>query len=634
MASDTALTSGYAEKRDARWWRDDVTSERRYTLIIETVKRIQKAQLFRKESDLRHARLYANMPLLGFGVSSYARPMVQLGQRLAFNVVKNCCDAFTAKITKDRPKVTFITSGGDWGLQQKAKQLDKFTEGVFYDQGLYDLMPQVVLDACITGTGCVKIFVDGEAKKQGIRLERQFIWEIVIDDQEAMYGAPPSMYQRKYYDRLVLREMFRGDPVLAAKVEGAKKDQDDVDGVGYDSTADQVLVTEAWHRPSRTGGTDGRHCIAIENATLVDEPWNNDYFPFAFYRRQKAPFGFHGIGLAEELLGIQLEMNILLQKIQRSHHLLAAGHWLIENGSKVNSAHIDNEIGSQIRYTGVRPELVIGQAVAPEVYEHLDRLYAKAYEVTGISQLSAQSQKPPGLDSGKALANFANIETERFVVAGREYQAIFMEAAKQVIDRAREIAKTHPEYEIKAHSKNEMTAVRFLDVDLRNESRILKMMPTNQLASDPSEKMAQVEKMSQAGWLEPDDAKRMLDFPDLEAVANYENASYDLVMEIISSIVDAPEPEYIGPEPFMDLQNGLKRVQLAYLRAKKNKLPEERLQMLRNWMSDAHDLVSPPPPPAQPMPPAGAAPPGPPMPPPPQGPPMPPGPPPQGTPLQ
>ncbi len=213
-----------------------------------------------------------------------------------------------------------------------------------------------------------------------------------------------------------------------------------------------------------------------------------------------------------------------------------------------------------------------------------------------------------------------------------------MECAKQVIDRAREISKTHPEYAVKAHQKNEMTNVRFLDVDLRNESRVLKMMPTNQLASDPSEKMAQVEKMSAAGWIEPDDAKRMLDFPDLEAVANYANASYDLVMEIIASIVDADEPEYIGPEPYMDLQNGLKRVQLAYLRAKKNKLPEERLQMLRNWMSDAHDLLSPPPPPAQPpgMPPPGAmppgAPPGPPMP--PQGPPMPPGPPPQGTPIQ
>jgi hypothetical protein len=53
-------------------------------------------------------------------------------------------------------------------------------------------------------------------------------------------------------------------------------------------------------------------------------------------RWSEALVGFFGVGLVEELLGIQREINKLLQQIQRGHHLIA-GHYLVENGSKVNT---------------------------------------------------------------------------------------------------------------------------------------------------------------------------------------------------------------------------------------------------------------------------------------------------------
>jgi hypothetical protein len=39
----------------------------------------------------------------------------------------------------------------------------------------------------------------------------------------------------------------------------------------------------------------------------------------------------------------------------------------------------------------------------PEVYSHMERLFGKAYEIAGISELSATGKKPPGLESGAAL---------------------------------------------------------------------------------------------------------------------------------------------------------------------------------------------------------------------------------------
>jgi hypothetical protein len=606
---------GSNNPKDRRWWRPDLSEVERREKLRGVVRQIQKAQVFRKESDLRHARMYANLPILGFGVASYSRPMTMVGNRLAYNVVKSCSDAFTAKLTKDRPKVTFVTSGGDEVIQQKAENLDRFMEAQFYESDFYETLPLVVLDACIFGTGILKIFAsvskpEGEETSNAeIVMERIFPWEVVIDDQEAMYGAPRAIYHKKYMDRLVLMELVKQwveDPNeadhIARELEDTRRDQDDIDGMGYDSTADQVLVTEAWHLPSGAMAKDGRHTIVVENCTLLDEPYRQNYFPFTFYRRQKPPVGFWGIGLAEELVGIQLELNILLQKIQRSHHLLSAGHWLVGNGCKINPGKIDNDVGSIIRYTGTPPELKVGQTISPEVYQHLDTLYHKAFEISGISELSAQSEKPPGLNSGKALSTYANIETERFSVSVRSLHAFVIDCSKQVIDRAREITKEFPDYEVRAHSHSVMKTVRFLDVDLRDEDRVLKMYPTNLLAQEPAERLSQIQELQ--GFLPPDDIRRLLDFPDIKAVEDYANASYELVKSIIEEFKNmGQEPSYIGPEPYMDLEDGTKRMQLAYLVAKKNKLPEERLQLFRDWIQDAHTLLNPPaPPPAAPAP--------------------------------
>ena len=54
------------------------------------------------------------------------------------------------------------------------------------------------------------------------------------------------------------------------------------------------------------------------------------------------------------------------------------------------------------------------EKISQDLFMHLDRLYNRSFEIAGISQLSAQSSKPSGLDSGRALREFSDIESERF----------------------------------------------------------------------------------------------------------------------------------------------------------------------------------------------------------------------------
>ena len=45
---------------------------------------------------------------------------------VSFNVIESMCDTVTNKIAKNRPRPTFVPSGGDYQLRQRVKLLDRF----------------------------------------------------------------------------------------------------------------------------------------------------------------------------------------------------------------------------------------------------------------------------------------------------------------------------------------------------------------------------------------------------------------------------------------------------------------------------------------------------------------------------
>lgn len=611
--------------RDARWYRPEYKNKR-YQPIWNLCTSLRKSQTYRHEEHLKYMRLYGGAPILGLEPRAYARKKdLYTRGRLAFNVVRNCCDAYTAKIAKERPKATFVTSGGDWALQQKAKQLDKFIEGQFYESDLYELAPQVVLDSAKIGTGLVKVFIDGEGKGQRIAVERKMPWQVLVDDEDAYYGVPTAIYEEYFIDRVVAMEMWPTKRDIIAK---AGVVNEGIGEWGYEALTDQITVIEAYHLRSGPNAKDGRRCVITNVGDLEDDVYERDYLPYIPLYRQRPGFGWWGDGLAFELEGIQVEMNVLLQKVQRTHHLMGSGHWVFPKGF-LNKNKLDNDVGSLWEVNGDPSQLVYHPGGSPtaDVFAHIDRLYQRSYEITGIGQLSAQGQIPQGFDpkSGKALRTMSDIESERFQVAIRNYQHWYLQIARQMIDLAHEIASSNPAFSVKATSRNVMRQIVWKEVSLKDDEYVLKLYPTNALANDPSSRIAQVQEFANAGWLDKDDAMRLMDFPDLEAAQSAHNASFDLVNSMLDEMLS--KGRYIGPEPFLNLQQALNLAQMAYLKAKRDMAPEDRLALLRDFMADTKALMdqnAPKPPPGpNAMPPGPGAPPGlpPGMPPPPGGPP-------------
>ena len=615
--------------RDSRWYLPDFEQERAVRMT-STAAAIRKNDRNRQENYRRYAALYSNLPLLGLTPRRFSQRQQDSGrERLSLNVIRSCSDSFVAKLTNERPMVSCITTGADWDLQQKSATLETFLTGQFYETDLYEIAPLVALDMAVTGTGSVQIYSDDVGTgEERIVIERIVPGESYCDDEEA-YSGPKSLrtrYRSKYVDRLQAMAIWPEAAEELATVTRATGDYDD-GSVADNAYTDTICIDEAWHLPSCEGAGDGRHTIACGRVLILDEPWTKPYFPIVDMYRQKPQFGVWGTGLAEELQGIQFEINVILNMIRKAIRMSGSIRWMIENGSNVNTQFISDIVGSMIRYSGTMPQAVTPPAIAPEVYQQLDRLYGKAFEITGISQLSAQSQKPAGLNSGKALQTYTDLESERFSVAFREYQHFFLKVARQVIALAREIGQRNPKFKVKAvDSGRMMNVVTWADVHMEEEEYILQLVPTNAFARDPSAKLQQIQDFVNAGIMDPKTGRRLMDgIPDLKAEDETEFASYNLTRQMVSDILKSGE--FQPPEPFMDLDEAVKVATAEYCRVRRMKgIEEGRLEMLRNWITQANDMKPPPPPGPPGMPPG---PPG--MPPGPPG--MPPGPMPPGMPM-
>lgn len=593
--------------QDVAWWTTE--KNQAHERVLSTVRYIRNNQNDRKLSDLFCAALYGGMPIggFGFGYGSTFRRSLATQNRLSLNVVRNMVGAVTSKIAaKNKPKPTFLTEDGNYELREKAQQMEKFVGGVFYESGVYAHLTECFRDACVYGTGCLKVF-EGDGC---VEVEHTSPLEIVVDDGEGFYGSPRNLYHRRYFDRLESKAKWmrvakeegadeeRLAEVAAAFASPQKVDPDDIE-FAYQSTADQMLITEAWHLADSRDGK-GRHVVAIDGCTLLDEEWEGP-FPFSFMRWTKPLQGFFGVGLAEELMGIQREINKLLQQIQRGHHLIS-GHWLVGNGSNVTTTLLNNDLAAIVKYTGQKPEYVRPEIISPEIYNHLWQLYAKAFEISGISQLNATGQKPAGLDSGEAQRVYQDIQTERFLEVGQSYEEFVIEAARQVIRCAKRIGGG---YRVKAVGKESFEPIDLSEINLPEDLYVIKVYPTSMLPTTPAGRLAWAQDMIKSQVIPPEDVLEIVDFPDTDAYAKRRLAPRKVIERNVAHMLKTGE--FISPEPFDNHQLALRLVNESYHEARLDGVPEEKLELLRRYMADTQDFIGTaapepvPPPPVNPM---------------------------------
>lgn len=580
----TFKTTDQQPMQMAQWWKDKSEAQLAADLIATTVF-LKETQNYRNRQAAIYARLYGNMSLFNFIGTSTTKMDNLTGlpsDRPTFNIVQACTDTLVSRISQARPAPIFLTDNSDYKERRLAKQLNNFILGEFYQVKAYEKAAIILRDALVEGTGCLHVF---ETQDKKVGLERVLLTELFTDPNESMYGEPRQLYRVKLIDRAVLAENF---PKFKKNINEAEQAYPDNSVDSSKTVSDLVMVVEGWRLPSGKDSGDGRHTIACSAGIIFDEEFEKDKFPFVFLHYSPRLLGFWAQGLAEQLMGTQMEINKLLFTISKAINLVGVPRVFVEMGSKVVSSHLNNDIGSIVTYQGTKPEYTVAPCVPAELYQQLQRLIDYGFQQSGVSMMQASSQKPAGLNSGEAIRSYDDITNDRFAALSRRYDNLFIDLAYLIVEQAMDIAKRDDKYQTVYPNKNGTKQVDLPKMSLLQDPFVIQCFSTSSLPRDPAGRYEKVAEMIQAGMISLREGRRLLDYPDLEQVNKLADASEERILQTLDNIVE--DGKYMPPDPFMDLQLATELTTQYYNLYVAAKLEKDKQQMLVTFFNQINDL--------------------------------------------
>ena len=243
------------------------------------------------------------------------------------------------------------------------------------------------------------------------------------------------------------------------------------------------------------------------------------------------------------------------------------------------------------------------------MYGQLQRLIDYAYQQSGISALAAAAKKPEGLDSGRAIREYDDLQSDRFASLNKRYDNMYIELSHQIMDEAREISEEEGSYQTVYPAKDGTREVPLPETK-NMDPFVIQTYDASSLPKDPAGRRQTIVEMIQSGMVSIAEGRRLLDYPDLDQVNVLANASEERTLKYLDMIVE--DGKYNPPDPFMDLQRAEELVVQYYNLYIAANLDEEKANQLRQFRAQVQILMSaaqPPAPPPGAMP--GAAPGGP-----------------------
>ncbi len=607
---EPTMSDNAAAVRGARWWTKPKAEPQR---VLGAVSGMVKC-LWDEDAG-RRLDAQRNLARWGLDLNGlYGRPMGLLPKRTALkvNLTKSLTETIVAKIGKQRPRPLFLTDGGSYGLQQRAKKLQRFIDAVYNAVGVYSVTPLVFRNAMLFGTGVFG--PGGEAHHpRGPRftLDNVFPLEILVDQVEAVSGKPQSMYRVHPVAKDHLQNQH---PEHVDAIEDAGLCAPDGElpgsegGVAHDPRV--AVVYEAWHLSDfDADGTPipGRHVVVCGEAVLVDEEYEEEDFPFLFQHWNPPVRGFWGDSAVGEIRGLEQEVNVLLQRAQDAMKRSGMPFLLSHVDANLKEGKLSNEPGVHYRYEGqIKPEIVTGQPVHPQILDQAWQLRRVAAEQLGTNELQVSATKPAGVESGRALEQLSEEHAVRFETVSRDFErniavnlaAHFVRVARVMDAQLKAAGKAG--LRLRAVHERDVIDLKWDEAALQPEELFIDTYPVSVLPNTPAGKTAEVERWQANQWITPARSRELLEFPDLEEERSVLNASAELLDWQLAEMLD--HGRSVMPNRRQDLQEAVTRGTMALLRAVRTNVPADNTALLEDFLAVIDEWLTPPPAPVPPPP--------------------------------
>ena len=492
----------------------------------------------------------------------------------SINVIKSCIDTLTSKIAQSKVRPFFNCINGTFKDINVCKNAQQYFDQYFDIEEVNKKVSMAFRDACIFDHGV--IYVDSESKA----ITKALPWQVFVRPAELTYNnITRAYYCQNDYPVSMLPERYRN------KVLKINPDQNYVTyGVYYD-TVDQCKA------------------VYISELDFVEiEKYEGNRVPFIFLWYNNPIHGGSSVSVVDMLYGIQTEVNTLMAKVKDASQLSPALTFFLPDDATIKSTQINNRVGNIITYkatsdmtsspvTVATPAFIDGQYI-----ELIQNLKETAYEMVGISQLSAQSKKPTGLDSGVALQTMEDVESERFE-----------EQLNQVIRCYVEIAKTclrvFPKDETILPDTPNRVDIKWRDIVDEEKKMQIQFSAADSLSKDPSTKLQQLQQLAQVGVIPQERIAQFMELPDLEGGYSLSNNAINAVLSVIRDCIESDNfevPDYI-PIPMLKTEIINTQLSLRAANFKKNNGDIQKLNQLYNAAVEMENQINQPTPEEQVM---------------------------------
>ena len=552
--------------------------------LIASFDDIMNRTRYKNVRDVEHLRMYGGFDLIGsdFQTFNYASPSA-LFRRKGWNIIQSATNTLISRITKSKPRPEVLTINGTWEDKQQAEQINKFLNGIFQATDVYaKARSEIFRWACISGTGLLKIFDAGSK----IKIETIFPWELAVDPNDSLYGQPNCAIHSRIVSKKLLAAQF---PKKKDIIEHSAVDQiNNMVNTYVHNFQDQVSVYEGWRLP--VGETKGRRVLCVSGGVLEDEEWESPDFPFVAFSFSRRPVGFWGIGVSEILLGIQYRINEVNDRIEESMKW-AVPFWSVENGANIPDGHLNTNIGNIIRFNRTPATVQVPNTVSPVLLDERRELWAKGFEILGLNQLAAAAQVPNQFRSGAALREYRDTQTIRFAEVEQAWEEFFQKVADQFIYASQRIAEREEDFKVAVREEGMMTEINWKDLDFNRDKYKVLIASTSFLPLEPAARIETMQDMVMSGTMDRDEFWDKLDLPDTERFRSIKFSAQHAIDKVIEhEILKKGIP--MKPEAF-DMQNidyAILHASQIYHEAQIDNAPEDRLQLLRDYISAAIDM--------------------------------------------
>ena len=447
------------------------------------------------------------------------------------NIIKSCIDTLTSKIAQSKVRPFFNTQNGTFKDIQTVKQAQAFFD-LYYDlQNVNKKVSECFRDSAIFEKGC--IYIDEVTKE----IIRALPWQVFVRPAEVTYGKITRVYyERKDYPTTLLDE---------SKVKKAKVENNDYCNYGiYYDTFNHIKAE------------------LIDDRVVNVETYTPSKVPFIFLHYCSPIIGDTSQSVVDMLNSIQLEIDNLMMKIKDASQLNPALTFCVPKGSSVKTSQLNNRVGQILEYNATpnmtgSPVTVATPAFIDGQYMQLvEELKQSAYELVGISQLSAMSTKPTGLNSGVALSTMENIESDRFETQLNQVIRAYVDIAKTCIE-------VFPEEDTILPEDNQRLSIKWKDIVEESNKMVVQFSAADSLSKDPSTKLQQLQMLAQTGIIPQTRIAQFMELPDIQSGYSLSNNAINAVLTCINDCVEKDifeVPDYI---PFLMLKEEIINTQLS-----------------------------------------------------------------------